>query len=159
MRSSVPFGSTLGKIYLPTTILVCASDGGLDSVVTDRPEVQNGFPLYTERLAFTLQGRPAGAVRPFMRNPTSCHPATTTVDATAYDPATTVSRTSRLHADCLRRAAVPAARRRPVGARGLTARRARRAHPPVAGTGHAPPLRVSWCAADSKICSHVHLPA
>lgn len=156
MRSSVPFGSTLGKIYLPTTILVCASDGGLDSVVTDRPEVQNGFPLYTERLAFTLQGRPAGAVRPFIRNPTSCHPATTTVDATAYDPATTVSRTSSFTPTACGALPFQPHVDAPVGARGLTARRA---HPPVAGTGHAPPKRVSWCAADSKICSHVHLPA
>ena len=90
-----PTGGLLGKLFVPTTIHARATDGGLDSVVADLPTEVSGIQLYTERMAFTLQGRPAGGTGPFMRNPTSCNPATTTVEATPYgEPATTVSKTS-----------------------------------------------------------------
>jgi hypothetical protein len=77
-----PTGADLlgSKLFIPTIINARASDGGLDSVVTNLPTTVGGFPLYTERMSFTLLGRPAG---PFMRNPTSCKPATSTVEATS----------------------------------------------------------------------------
>jgi hypothetical protein len=90
-----PTGGLLGKLFVPTTINARATDGGLDSVVVDLPQELSGFPLYTERMAFTLSGRPAGGTGPFMRNPTSCAPATSTVEATPYGaPATAVARSS-----------------------------------------------------------------
>ena len=90
-----PAGGLLGKLFVPTVITARATDGGLDSIVTDLPRALNGIQLYTDRMAFTLQGRPAGGKGPFMRNPTSCAPATSSVVAVPYDtPATPVTKTS-----------------------------------------------------------------
>jgi hypothetical protein len=124
-----PTGGLLGKLFVPTTITARASDGGLDSVVTNLPRDLNGIQLYTERMAFTLQGRPAGARGPFMRNPTSCKPATSTVEATPYDqPATTVKRTSSFTPRACGALAFEPHIDGAIGARGLTARRTK---PPV----------------------------
>jgi hypothetical protein len=124
-----PADALLGKMFVPTTISARATDGGLDSVVTDLPQELNGIPVYTERMAFTLQGRPAGGTGPFMRNPTSCNPATSTVEATPYgEPATTATRTSSFTpTECGALAFEPHIDGA-VGARGQTARRAK---PPV----------------------------
>ena len=89
----------LGKLFVPTVITARSTDGGLDSVVTELPRTLPTTgelaQVYTERMAFTLQGRPAGGTGPFMRNPTSCNPATSTVEATPYgEPAATVTKTS-----------------------------------------------------------------
>jgi hypothetical protein len=121
-----PTGGLLGKLFVPTTITARPSDGGLDSVVVDLPPDLNGIPLYTERMAFTLQGRPAGGTGPFMRNPTSCNPATSTVEATPWEaPVTTVSKTSSFTpTDCGALGFEPHIDGA-VGARGLTARRAK----------------------------------
>ena len=123
-------GMALEKLFIPTVINARAADGGLDSVVTDLP-TQLQTPLgtaevYTERMAFTLQGRPAGGTGLFMRNPTSCKPATSTVEATPYgEPATTVSKTSSFTpTDCGALGFEPHIDGA-VGARGLTARRAK----------------------------------
>ena len=124
-----PIGGLAGKLFVPTIINARATDGGLDSVVTDLPTQLNGIELYTERMAFTLEGRPAGGTGPFMRNPTSCGPATTTAVATPYgEPATAVSRTSSFTpTDC---GALPFEPHieGAVGANGKTARQAK---PPV----------------------------
>jgi hypothetical protein len=124
-----PTGGLLGKLFVPTTINARPGDGGLDSVVVDLPRDLNGIPLYTERMAFTLQGRPAGGTGPFMRNPTSCNPATSTVEATPWEaPVTTVSKTSSFTpTDCGALGFEPHIDGT-VGARGQTARRAK---PPV----------------------------
>jgi hypothetical protein len=127
-------GTPLEKLFIPTVINARASDGGLDSVVTDLPtELQvpvfGTAQIYTERMAFTLQGRPAGGTGPFMRNPTSCNPATSTVEATPYgEPATTATKTSSFTpTDCGALGFEPHIEGA-VGARGQTARRAK---PPV----------------------------
>lgn len=117
------------ELFVPTTINARASDGGLDSVVTDLPTKLGPFELYTERMAFTLQGNPAGGSGPFMRNPTSCSPATTVVEATPHgEPATTVSKSSAFTpTDCGALAFEPHIAGS-VGQRGFTARQAK---PPV----------------------------
>jgi hypothetical protein len=124
-----PTGGLLGKLFVPTTITARATDGGLDSIVTDLPTELGGIQLYTERMAFTLQGRPAGGTGPFMRNPTSCAPATSTVEATPYgEPATMATKTSSFTpTDCGALGFEPHIDGT-VGARGQTARRAK---PPV----------------------------
>ena len=124
-----PTGGLLGKLFVPTIITARASDGGLDSTVTDLPTELGGIQLYTERMAFTLQGRPAGGTGPFMRNPTSCKPATSTVVATPYgEPATPVAKTSSFTPTGCGALAFEPHIDGTVGARGLTARRAQ---PPV----------------------------
>jgi hypothetical protein len=121
-----PTGGLIGKLFVPTTITARPSDGGLDSVVVDLPPDLNGIPLYTERMAFTLQGRPAGGTGPFMRNPTSCNPATSTVEATPWEaPVTTVSKTSSFTPTACGALGFEPHIDGAVGARGLTARRAK----------------------------------
>ncbi len=75
-------------LFVPTLIKVRASDGGLDSVVPELPTSATvaglSVPVYTSRMTFTLFGKPPGAARPFMRNPTSCARATTTLEATSH---------------------------------------------------------------------------
>lgn len=124
-----PLGGVLGKLFVPTTIQARASDGGLDSIVAELPKQSAGLDLFTERMAFTLQGRPAGGTGPFMRNPTSCKPATSSVVATPDgEPATPVTKTSTFTpTDCGALAFTPRLEGA-VGANGLTAMRAR---PPV----------------------------
>jgi hypothetical protein len=116
------------KLFVPTTINARSSDGGLDSVVTDMPTKLGPLDLYTEHLSFTLHGRPAGGTGPFMRNPTSCRLATTTVEASSYgDPATKSMTSAFTPTDCGALAFEPHITGT-VGARGFTARQAK---PPV----------------------------
>ena len=127
-----PTGGLLGKLFVPTVIKARASDGGLDSVVTDLPTELNGIQLYTERMAFTLQGRPPGGKGPFMRNPTSCGPATTTAVATPYGtPATAVTKTSSFTPTACDALPFAPHIEGTVGANGRTARLAK---PPVQTT-------------------------
>jgi hypothetical protein len=124
-----PLGGLLGKLFVPTVINARASDGGLDSVVTDLPRSSAGLQIYTERMAFTLQGRPAGGTGPFMRNPTSCKPATSTVEASSYQqPAVVAAKSASFTpTDCGALEFSPHIEG-VVGANGQTARRAK---PPV----------------------------
>ena len=127
-RLGAVISTPLGKLFIPTTINARASDGGLDSVVTNLPTKLLGLDLYTERMSFKLQGRPAGGSGPFMRNPTSCKPATSTVEATSYDdPAVKTKTSSFTPTDC---GALPFEPHisGSVGRNGLTARQAK---PPV----------------------------
>jgi len=123
----------LDPVFVPTVITARATDGGLDSVVTDLPtelpSALGPLRLYTERMSFTLQGRPAGGTGPFMRNPTRCAAATSTVEATPYgEPATTATGTSSFTpTDCGALGFEPHIDGS-MGARGQTARRAK---PPV----------------------------
>ncbi len=126
-RLGAVVSTALEKLFIPTTINARSSDGGLDSVVTDLPTKVGGLDLYTERMAFTLAGRPAGGTGPFMRNPTSCATATTTVEASSYG-GTTVSKTSAFTpTDCGALAFQPHITGS-VGRRGMTGRQAK---PPV----------------------------
>ena len=76
-------------------------------------------------MAFTLQGRPPGGKGPFMRNPTSCGPAISTVEATPWDPGDGGTKTSSFTpTDCGALAFEPVIEGT-VGANGLTARRAK----------------------------------
>jgi hypothetical protein len=123
-----PLGGLLGKLFVPTVINARASDGGLDSIVTDLPRESAGLQIVTERMVFTLQGRPSGGTGPFMRNPTSCKPATSTVEASSYQQPAVVSKTASFTpTDCAALAFEPHIEGA-VGANGLTARRAK---PPV----------------------------
>jgi hypothetical protein len=86
-----PLGGLLGKLFVPVSVRVRSSDGGLDTVITNLPSQLNGIDTWLESLTLTLAGTAAGA--PFMTLPTGCVPAAATVDATASDN-TTASRTT-----------------------------------------------------------------
>ena len=113
-------------LLVPTEIQARATDGGLDSVIPELPNKAMGLDIYTEKMTFTLFGRPPGAKGPFMRNPTSCGPATATIAATPYTAgAKPVTRTSRFTpTDC---GALPFAPRieASVGGNGRTGRSAK----------------------------------
>ena len=127
-----PLGGLAGKLFVPTAIRARATDGGLDSLVTNLPTELSGIQLYTERMAFTLQGRPAGTKRAFMRNPTSCKPAVSTIVATPYGtPATPVTKTSTFTPTACDALPFAPHIEGTVGANGATARLAK---PPVRTT-------------------------
>ena len=122
-----PLGGVLGKFTVATTISARAADGGLDATVRDLPTELNGLQVYTSKLSFTLQGRPGG--KPFMRNPTSCAPATSTVVATPYGaPATPATRTSSFTPSSCAALAFAPHIAGTIGAKGQTGFKA---HPPV----------------------------
>jgi hypothetical protein len=60
------------------------SDFGLDTVINDIPNTQLGLPVTIKSQDITLDGIAPGTGKPFMRNPTSCSPATAAFSATDY---------------------------------------------------------------------------
>jgi hypothetical protein len=75
-----------GPIHLTSPItLRTSTDFGIDSPVDNTPNSAGGIPIQITAIDLTLQGKPAGAVAPFMTNPTSCKAATTTLDAVSWN--------------------------------------------------------------------------
>ena len=78
-----PSGS-IGKIFLQSPVSARTSpDIGLRSTLRDMPRESSGIPIRVDAISLTLNG--AASNGPFMRNPTSCDPATTRMTATSYD--------------------------------------------------------------------------
>jgi hypothetical protein len=75
------------EVLLQSIITVRASDGGLDSSVDGLPNTAGGIPIDVTAIDITLLGRAGNPAKGFMSNPTSCGPATTTIEAFAYDGA------------------------------------------------------------------------
>jgi hypothetical protein len=75
------------EVLLQSVITVRASDGGLDSSVDGLPNTAGGIPIDVTAVDITLFGTAGSPAKGFMSNPTSCGPATTTIDAFAYDGA------------------------------------------------------------------------
>jgi hypothetical protein len=86
------------KIFLKSPIsLRTSTDFGIESPVTDQPNTTMIGPatasIQITSTTLTLFGTPPGAAMPFMTNPTSCKPATTTLDAVSYEtPGTTATK-------------------------------------------------------------------
>jgi hypothetical protein len=76
-----------GEVLLQSVITVRASDGGLDSSVDGLPNTAGGIPIDVTAIDITLFGRAGNPSKGFMSSPTSCGPATTRIDAFAYDGA------------------------------------------------------------------------
>ena len=62
-------------------------DGGLTSTTRGIPNSANGGSIHIDSISLTLQAK-SGANKPFMTNPTSCDPHTTTVHAVGYGDST-----------------------------------------------------------------------
>jgi len=77
-----PLGGLLGRLNTEVGITARAADAGLDSHARGLPATFQGIDIDLQSLSLTLLGK-AGA-KPFMRNPTSCAPATTRVVATSH---------------------------------------------------------------------------
>jgi hypothetical protein len=73
------------EILLQSIVTVRASDGGLDSSTDGLPRDSALGPIDINAVDITLFGMAGSPAKGFVSNPTSCAPATTTIDATAYD--------------------------------------------------------------------------
>jgi hypothetical protein len=73
------------EILLQSIVTVRPADGGLDSSTDGLPRTSALGPIDINAVDITLFGKAGNPAKGFVSNPTSCGPATTTVDATAYD--------------------------------------------------------------------------
>jgi hypothetical protein len=90
---STVVGGVLPPIILQSGAELRKSDLGLDAIVKDIPNMTAGLPTHINSMTLTLLGMvPAGApAKPFMRNPTSCTPKTSTLTADSYTNPTPVT--------------------------------------------------------------------
>lgn len=78
---ALPLG--IGNLVLQSGARLRKDDFGLDSVVNDIPNQENGIPIHVNSQTLTLFGEaPTG--RAFLRNPTSCGTKTTGFSATSH---------------------------------------------------------------------------
>jgi hypothetical protein len=85
---ALPLPPPLDDLIVPPIILQSGvhlrPDYGLNTVINDIPNSTQGLPTTINSQDITLFGIAPGTGKPFMRNPTSCGPATTTLSATPY---------------------------------------------------------------------------
>jgi hypothetical protein len=88
---SLPLG--LGNLILQSGARLRKSDFGLDSVVSNIPNEQDGIPIHVNSQTLTLFGEaPTG--KAFLRNPTSCGTQTTGFSATSHGGETASAQSS-----------------------------------------------------------------
>ena len=75
------------EVLLQSIVTVRPGDGGLDSTTDGLPRTSALGPIDINAIDITLFGTAGDPAKGFVSNPTSCAPATTTIDATAYDGA------------------------------------------------------------------------
>jgi hypothetical protein len=73
------------EILLQSIVSVRPGDGGLDSSTDGLPRTSALGPIDINAVDITLFGKAGDPAKGFVSNPTSCAPATTTIDVTAYD--------------------------------------------------------------------------
>jgi hypothetical protein len=84
-----------GKIFLKSPIsLRTNGDFGIESPVLNQPDSVSGLPLQITSTSITLFGSRPWLRTPFMSNPTSCKPATSSLDATSHEAPNTKSTAS-----------------------------------------------------------------
>jgi hypothetical protein len=87
-RLGIRLTPSLGdEILLQSVVTVRPSDGGLDSTTDNLPRDSALGPIDINAIDITLFGTAGDPPKGFISNPTSCAPATTTIDTTAYDGA------------------------------------------------------------------------
>jgi hypothetical protein len=87
-RLGIRLTPSLGdEVLLQSVVTVRPSDGGLDSTTDDLPRDSALGPIDIDAIDITLFGTAGDPAKGFISNPTSCAPATTTIDTTAYDGA------------------------------------------------------------------------
>jgi hypothetical protein len=114
----LPLGHLPTDVMMQSPITVRTNDFGLDSTLTNIPNSVGGLPLTISGVSLTLNSRAARG--PFTQNPTSCKPATTSVDVVGYDGTRSSASTSFTPTAC---AALPFAPSvaATIGGRGGTA--------------------------------------
>jgi hypothetical protein len=73
------------EVLLQSIVTVRAADSGLDSTTDGLPRTSALGPIDINAVDITLFGKAGDPAKGFVSNPTSCAPATTTIDAIAYD--------------------------------------------------------------------------
>jgi hypothetical protein len=87
-RLGIRLTPSLGdEILLQSVVTVRPSDGGLDSTTDNLPRDSALGPIDIDAIDITLFGTAGDPAKGFISNPTSCAPATTTIDTIAYDGA------------------------------------------------------------------------
>lgn len=85
-RLGIRLTPSLGdEILLQSIVTVRPADGGLDSTTDGLPRTSALGPIDINAIDITLLGMAGSPLKGFVSNPTSCAPARTTIDATAYD--------------------------------------------------------------------------
>jgi hypothetical protein len=95
------------EVLLESVVTVRPSDGGLDSTTDNLPRDSALGPIDIDAIDITLFGTAGDPAKGFISNPTSCAPATTTVDTTAYDGAQGSGSTSYTPTGCDKLAFAP----------------------------------------------------
>lgn len=80
-----PLTGGIGNIVLQSAVKLRPTDYGLDTVINGIPKTASGVPTHIDSMDVQLQGMAGSPAKPFMRNPTSCSPATTGFDAVDYN--------------------------------------------------------------------------
>jgi hypothetical protein len=88
------------KIILQSAVQLRPTDFGLNTVISDIPNTALGLPVTISSQDITLFGVAPGTGKPFMRNPTSCTPATTNFTAVPYSGATGTGSASFTPTNC-----------------------------------------------------------
>lgn len=96
----VPLGGLLGDMQLVAPISLRPGDFGLDATLTAMPNSFAGFPLNIDAVSMTLFSHQPVSGAAFMSNPTSCGPAKTRIEATAYDGSQASASAGFTPADC-----------------------------------------------------------
>jgi hypothetical protein len=73
------------EVLLQSIVTVRPADSGLDSTTDGLPRTSALGPIDINAVDITLFGKAGDPAKGFVSNPTSCAPATTTIDAIAYD--------------------------------------------------------------------------
>jgi hypothetical protein len=76
------------------------TDFGLNTIINNIPNETTGLPTTINSQDITLYGTAPGTGKPFMRNPTSCSPKTTTFSAVPYSGATGAGSASFTPTNC-----------------------------------------------------------
>ncbi|HKE79513.1 MAG TPA: hypothetical protein VKB54_09405 [Solirubrobacteraceae bacterium] len=102
-RLGISIPAVITTIRLETTVRARLSDYGLDTVTTGIPDSAAGLPITITHMALTLwgaKGDHSSLGKPFVTLPTSCQPATTSIDVTAYKGGGTGGSDSFTPTDC-----------------------------------------------------------
>jgi hypothetical protein len=89
----------VGAVIQQSQVKLRTTDYGLDSILSSIPNMTGPAATHIDSLTTTLFGT-AATGKSFSRNPTSCSPATTSIDATGYDGTTATASSAYTPTNC-----------------------------------------------------------
>jgi hypothetical protein len=91
--------SGAGAVIQQSQVKLRPTDFGLDSILSSITNMTSGLSTHIDSLQTTLFGT-AATGKSFSRNPTSCSPATTSIDATGWDGTTATASSAYTPTNC-----------------------------------------------------------